>query len=123
MGNPPVISLPWLERHRVTQGEGESRDIDELRASLSCNLFNSLFSGAAIYGLRGKKDCSVFILHPRNRISPVQEAQMTSVLDDNGKRMKSDGEARQEIFKQLSRHFQSTILLWMAPRLMIAKKL
>ena len=40
--------------------------------------------GAAIYGLRGKKDVNVFILHPHKRISPVQEAQMTSVLDSNG---------------------------------------
>ncbi|KFA61049.1 hypothetical protein S40285_08008 [Stachybotrys chlorohalonatus IBT 40285] len=38
---------------------------------------------AAIYGLRGKKDVSVFILHPKNRISPLQEKQMTTVLDDN----------------------------------------
>ncbi|KAJ3282110.1 threonine synthase [Borealophlyctis nickersoniae] len=39
--------------------------------------------GAAIYGLRGKKGIEVFILHPKNRISPVQEQQMTSVLDEN----------------------------------------
>ncbi|RKF78207.1 Threonine synthase [Golovinomyces cichoracearum] len=38
---------------------------------------------AAIYGLRGKKDISVFILHPKGRISPIQEAQMTTVLDPN----------------------------------------
>ncbi|EWC47974.1 hypothetical protein DRE_02856 [Drechslerella stenobrocha 248] len=38
---------------------------------------------AAIYGLRGKKDISVFILHPKGKISPIQEAQMTSVLDRN----------------------------------------
>lgn len=38
---------------------------------------------AAIYGLRGKKDVSVFILHPKGRVSPVQEAQMTTVLDAN----------------------------------------
>ena len=38
---------------------------------------------AAIYGLRGKKDVSVFILHPHHRISPIQEAQMTTVLDAN----------------------------------------
>ncbi|KAF8545154.1 threonine synthase-like protein [Trichophaea hybrida] len=38
---------------------------------------------AAIYGLRGKKDVSVFILHPKDKVSPIQEAQMTSVLDDN----------------------------------------
>ncbi|KAM7207631.1 Tryptophan synthase beta subunit-like PLP-dependent enzyme [Naviculisporaceae sp. PSN 640] len=38
---------------------------------------------AAIYGLRGKRDVSVFILHPKGRISPIQEKQMTTVLDDN----------------------------------------
>ncbi|KAL2759591.1 hypothetical protein ACRALDRAFT_2038430 [Sodiomyces alcalophilus JCM 7366] len=38
---------------------------------------------AAIYGLRGKKDVSVFILHPKGRVSPIQEAQMTTVLDKN----------------------------------------
>lgn len=38
---------------------------------------------AAIYGLRGKQNISVFILHPKGKISPIQEAQMTSVLDKN----------------------------------------
>lgn len=38
---------------------------------------------AAIYGLRNKKDVSVFILYPTGRVSPIQEAQMTSVLDPN----------------------------------------
>ncbi|OAV95479.1 hypothetical protein PTTG_04621 [Puccinia triticina 1-1 BBBD Race 1] len=38
---------------------------------------------AAIYGLRGKKDISIFILHPKGRVSPIQEAQMTTVLDNN----------------------------------------
>jgi threonine synthase len=38
---------------------------------------------AAIYGLRGKKDVDVFILHPHKRISPIQEAQMCTVLDAN----------------------------------------
>ena len=38
---------------------------------------------AAIYGLRGKKDVSVFILYPKGKVSPVQEAQMTTVLDKN----------------------------------------
>ncbi|CAG8504527.1 155_t:CDS:2, partial [Scutellospora calospora] len=38
---------------------------------------------AAIYGLRNKKDISVFILHPQGKVSPVQEAQMTTVLDKN----------------------------------------
>lgn len=38
---------------------------------------------AAIYGLRGKKDVDLFILHPKGKVSPVQEAQMTTVLDPN----------------------------------------
>ncbi|KAI5861743.1 putative threonine synthase [Durotheca rogersii] len=38
---------------------------------------------AAIYGLRGKADVSVVILHPKDRVSPIQEAQMTACLDAN----------------------------------------
>lgn len=38
---------------------------------------------AAIYGLRGKKDVSVFILYPTGRISPIQEEQMATVEDPN----------------------------------------
>lgn len=38
---------------------------------------------AAIYGLRGKKDTSVFILFPDGKVSPIQEKQMTTVLDAN----------------------------------------
>jgi threonine synthase len=38
---------------------------------------------AAIYGLRGKKDVSIFIMFPDGKVSPVQEAQMTTVLDPN----------------------------------------
>ena len=38
---------------------------------------------AAIYGLRNKADISIFILHPKGRVSPIQEAQMTTVTDPN----------------------------------------
>lgn len=38
---------------------------------------------AAIYGVRGKDRINIFILHPHQRVSPVQEKQMTTVLDDN----------------------------------------
>jgi threonine synthase len=38
---------------------------------------------AAIYGVRGKERINIFILHPAQRVSPVQEKQMTTVLDDN----------------------------------------
>jgi threonine synthase len=38
---------------------------------------------AAIYGIRGKQNINIFILHPKGRVSPIQELQMTTVLDEN----------------------------------------
>ncbi|QGU33253.1 threonine synthase [Thermochromatium tepidum] len=38
---------------------------------------------AAIYGVRGKGRIRIFILHPKGRVSPIQERQMTTVLDSN----------------------------------------
>ena len=38
---------------------------------------------AAIYGVRGQERIDIFILHPKGRVSPIQERQMTTVLDDN----------------------------------------
>jgi threonine synthase len=38
---------------------------------------------AAIYGVRGQERIDIFILHPHNRVSPIQERQMTTVLDKN----------------------------------------
>lgn len=38
---------------------------------------------AAIYGVRGKDKINIFILHPQGKVSPVQEMQMTTVLDKN----------------------------------------
>jgi threonine synthase len=38
---------------------------------------------AAIYGVRGKENISIFILHPNGKTSPVQALQMTTVLDAN----------------------------------------
>ncbi len=38
---------------------------------------------AAIAGVRGKARIEIFILHPKGRVSPIQERQMTSVLDAN----------------------------------------
>jgi threonine synthase len=43
----------------------------------------SFSTSAAIYGLRNKQDIEVFILFPTGRVSPIQEAQMTTVLDKN----------------------------------------
>ena len=38
---------------------------------------------AAIYGVRGKQNINIFILHPKGRVSPIQEMQMTTVTDAN----------------------------------------
>lgn len=47
---------------------------------------------AAIYGLRSKKDISVFIMYPTGKVSPVQEAQMTTVTDKNVHCVSVDGD-------------------------------
>jgi len=38
---------------------------------------------AAIYGVRGKENINIFILHPHHKVSPIQELQMTTVTDPN----------------------------------------
>jgi threonine synthase len=38
---------------------------------------------AAICGARGRRGINIFVMHPRGRVSPIQERQMTTVLDDN----------------------------------------
>ncbi len=38
---------------------------------------------AAIYGVKGKDNINIFILHPHGRVSPVQALQMTTVQEDN----------------------------------------
>lgn len=38
---------------------------------------------AAIHGVRGRERMRIFVMHPDGRVSPVQERQMITVLDDN----------------------------------------
>lgn len=38
---------------------------------------------AAIYGVKGRKNMTIFILHPHKRVSFIQELQMTTVEDEN----------------------------------------
>ncbi|MBF0401128.1 MAG: threonine synthase [Magnetococcales bacterium] len=38
---------------------------------------------AAIHGVRGRSGIHIFILHPHQRVSPIQERQMTTVMDAN----------------------------------------
>ncbi|PKI83602.1 threonine synthase [Malassezia vespertilionis] len=46
---------------------------------------------AAIAGLRSKEHIQIFILHPYRRVSAVQNAQMTTVLDENVHNLAVDG--------------------------------
>jgi threonine synthase len=58
---------------------------------------------AAIYGVRGQKCIDIFILHPHQRVSPIQERQMTTVLDENVHNIAIKGtfDDGQSIVKQL----------------------
>lgn len=38
---------------------------------------------AAIHGVRGRDHINIFMMHPHHRVAPLQEKQMTSVLDPN----------------------------------------
>ncbi|MHC4872137.1 MAG: threonine synthase [Planctomycetota bacterium] len=58
--------------------------LEERNASLNILGATSGDTGsAAIYGVRGKDRINIFVMHPHNRVSPVQERQMTTVLDEN----------------------------------------
>lgn len=59
---------------------------------------------AAIHGLRGRQRMAVFVMHPRGRIAPLQELQMTTVLDDNVHNLAIDGsfDDCQRLLKTLS---------------------
>ncbi|KAG9302784.1 hypothetical protein G9A89_009561 [Geosiphon pyriformis] len=67
-----------LKKKNAGKGEKEVKDRITVVGATSGDT-----GSAAIYGLRGKKNISLFILHPRGKVSPIQEAQMTTVLDSN----------------------------------------
>ncbi len=46
---------------------------------------------AAIHGVHGMEHISIVMMHPDGRTSPLQEKQMTSVLDDNVFNLAVDG--------------------------------
>lgn len=92
----------FLVRKNAQQGtEGGKRHVLTIIGATSGDT-----GSAAIYGLRGKKDISVFILHPRGKVSPIQEAQMTTVLDSNVHNLSVEGtfDDCQDIVKTLFSH-------------------
>ena len=58
---------------------------------------------AAIHGVKGKKGISILMLHPKGKVSPVQEKQMTTVLEENVVNIAIDGtfDDAQRIVKDL----------------------
>lgn len=68
----------FLQRKNALKPEGEQRDTITVVGATSGDT-----GSAAIYGLRNKKDVSVFIMYPTGRVSPIQEDQMTTVTDKN----------------------------------------
>ncbi|KAI0725993.1 tryptophan synthase beta subunit-like PLP-dependent enzyme [Fomitopsis betulina] len=68
----------FLVRRNSKKSAGEKREKLTVVGATSGDT-----GSAAIYGLRGKADVSIFILHPKGRVSPIQEAQMTTVTDAN----------------------------------------
>ncbi|KAJ1647388.1 threonine synthase [Coemansia erecta] len=87
----------FLERKNAREGQVDKYKITVVGATSGDT------GSAAIYGLRGKKNVSVFILHPKGRVSPIQEAQMTTVLDSNVHNVSIEGtfDDCQDIVKQL----------------------
>jgi threonine synthase len=59
---------------------------------------------AAIYGVRGRKGIHIFMMHPHGRVSPIQQRQMTTVLDANVHNIAVDGsfDDCQKIMKTLA---------------------
>jgi threonine synthase len=99
--HPEVTPLvPVGEQHILELFHGPTAAFKDVALQFLGNLFELLLrrsggrlnilgatsgdtGSAAIYGVRGKAGIHIFILHPHNRISPIQERQMTTVLDAN----------------------------------------
>ncbi|KAI0657478.1 tryptophan synthase beta subunit-like PLP-dependent enzyme [Cubamyces menziesii] len=68
----------FLKRRNASKAPGEQPERLTVVGATSGDT-----GSAAIYGLRNKANISIFILHPKGRVSPIQEAQMTTVTDAN----------------------------------------
>ena len=75
----------FLTRRNARDGQTSAHTITVLGATSGDT------GSAAIAGLRSKANVHIFILHPDGRVSPIQEAQMTTVLDENVHNLAVDG--------------------------------
>ncbi|KAJ1678657.1 threonine synthase [Spiromyces aspiralis] len=76
----------FLDRRNVQRKAGEPEHRLSVLGATSGDT-----GSAAIYGLRGKSAISVFMLFPKGRVSPIQEAQMTTITDKNVHTIAVDG--------------------------------
>ncbi|KAI0672307.1 tryptophan synthase beta subunit-like PLP-dependent enzyme [Trametes maxima] len=97
----------FLKRRNARKGPGEKPEKLTVVGATSGDT-----GSAAIYGLRNKANIAIFILHPKGRVSPIQEAQMTTVTDANVHNLAVQGtfDDCQDIVKSLfaDREFNST---------------
>ncbi|MDI6773998.1 MAG: threonine synthase [Verrucomicrobiota bacterium] len=94
----PVVAVGPI--HILELSHGPSLAFKDIALQFLGNLFDFILSrrdrrlnvvaatsgdtgSAAIQGLRGKPRLRIFVMYPHGRVSPIQEAQMTSVLDGN----------------------------------------
>jgi len=68
----------FLVRRNTRKSSGEPKEKLTVLGATSGDT-----GSAAIYGLRNKENVSIFILHPKGRVSPIQQAQMTTITDVN----------------------------------------
>ncbi|KAL7787794.1 tryptophan synthase beta subunit-like PLP-dependent enzyme [Trichoderma ceciliae] len=71
-----------LEYFLVRKNEGKTSTADRHRLTV-VGATRGDAGSAAIHGLRGKRDISVFVMFPQGQIAPIQEAQISTVPDEN----------------------------------------
>lgn len=116
----PLVSLGDL--HLLELFHGPTLAFKDIALQMLGNLFGHILAerqtrlnilaatsgdtgSAAIEGVRGRERVSIFVMHPKGRIAPLQERQMTTVPDSNVFNIAIEGsfDDCQEIMKSIFR--------------------